>query len=416
MESIIRDITKHESGHKKIEWVRKNMPLLNGIEEDFKRTRPFEGLRIALSIHLEAKTAYLCKVLAAGGAKMYITGSNPLSTQDDVAAELVKCGLNVYAWYNATTEEYNSHIEKVILSEPNIIIDDGGDLVNLIHEKYPELIGNVIGGCEETTTGIIRLKAMEKNNLLKFPMIAVNNARCKYLFDNRYGTGQSVWDGINRTTNLIVAGKKVVICGYGWCGKGVAMRAKGLGADVIITEIDPVKAIEAVMDGFNVMPMEEAAKIGDVFITVTGCKSVITWEHMQSMKDGAILCNAGHFNVEIEVDRLIKNAKNSRKEKHNIVGYQMDNNNWIYLLAEGRLVNLAAGDGHPAEIMDMSFAIQALSAEYLVKNKGSLNNNVIAVPEEIDYTVAKRKLSHWNVNIDTLTEDQEKYLAGWKVD
>ncbi len=416
MESIIRDITKHESGHKKIEWVRKNMPLLNGIEEDFKRTRPFEGLRIALSIHLEAKTAYLCKVLAAGGAKMYITGSNPLSTQDDVAAELVKCGLNVYAWYNATTEEYNSHIEKVILSEPNIIIDDGGDLVNLIHEKYPELIGNVIGGCEETTTGIIRLKAMEKNNLLKFPMIAVNNARCKYLFDNRYGTGQSVWDGINRTTNLIVAGKKVVICGYGWCGKGVAMRAKGLGADVIITEIDPVKAIEAVMDGFNVMPMEEAAKIGDVFITVTGCKSVITWEHMQSMKDGAILCNAGHFNVEIEVDRLIKNAKNSRKEKHNIVGYQMDNNNWIYLLAEGRLVNLAAGDGHPAEIMDMSFAIQALSAEYLVKNKGSLNNNVIAVPEEIDYTVAKRKLSHWNVNIDTLTEDQEKYLSGWKVD
>lgn len=416
MESIIRDITKHESGHKKIEWVRKNMPLLNGIEEDFKRTRPFEGLRIALSIHLEAKTAYLCKVLAAGGAKMYITGSNPLSTQDDVAAELVKCGLNVYAWYNATTEEYNSHIEKVILSEPNIIIDDGGDLVNLIHEKYPELIGNVIGGCEETTTGIIRLKAMEKNNLLKFPMIAVNNARCKYLFDNRYGTGQSVWDGINRTTNLIVAGKKVVICGYGWCGKGVAMRAKGLGADVIITEIDPVKAIEAFMDGFNVMPMEEAAKIGDVFITVTGCKSVITWEHMQSMKDGAILCNAGHFNVEIEVDRLIKNAKNSRKEKHNIVGYQMDNNNWIYLLAEGRLVNLAAGDGHPAEIMDMSFAIQALSAEYLVKNKGSLNNNVIAVPEEIDYTVAKRKLSHWNVNIDTLTEDQEKYLAGWKVD
>lgn len=416
MESIIRDITKHESGHKKIEWVRKNMPLLNGIEEDFKRTRPFEGLRIALSIHLEAKTAYLCKVLAAGGAKMYITGSNPLSTQDDVAAELVKCGLNVYAWYNATTEEYNSHIEKVILSEPNIIIDDGGDLVNLIHEKYPELIGNVIGGCEETTTGIIRLKAMEKNNLLKFPMIAVNNARCKYLFDNRYGTGQSVWDGINRTTNLIVAGKKVVICGYGWCGKGVAMRAKGLGADVIITEIDPVKAIEAVMDGFNVMPMEEAAKIGDVFITVTGCKSVITWKHMQSMKDGAILCNAGHFNVEIEVDRLIKNAKNSRKEKHNIVGYQMDNNNWIYLLAEGRLVNLAAGDGHPAEIMDMSFAIQALSAEYLVKNKGSLNNNVIAVPEEIDYTVAKRKLSHWNVNIDTLTEDQEKYLAGWKVD
>ena len=327
MESIIRDKTIWESGHQKIEWVRKNMPLLRGIEEEFIKTRPFEGLRIALSIHLEAKTAYLCKVLATGGAKMYVTGSNPLSTQDDIAAELVRCGLNVYAWYNATAEEYNSHIQQVILSKPNIIIDDGGDLVSLIHDKYPELTNNVIGGCEETTTGIIRLKAMEKNGLLKFPMVAVNNARCKYLFDNRYGTGQSVWDGINRTTNLIVAGKKVVICGYGWCGKGVAMRAKGLGADVIITEIDPVKAIEAIMDGFNVMPMKEAAKIGDLFITVTGCKDVITLEHMQTMKDGAILCNAGHFNVEIEVERLIKNAKNTRKERHNIVGYQMDNNN-----------------------------------------------------------------------------------------
>lgn len=417
MESIIRDKTIWESGHQKIEWVRKNMPLLRGIEEEFIKTRPFEGLRIALSIHLEAKTAYLCKVLAAGGAKMYVTGSNPLSTQDDIAAELVRCGLNVYAWYNATAEEYNSHIQQVILSKPNIIIDDGGDLVSLIHDKYPELTNNVIGGCEETTTGIIRLKAMEKNGLLKFPMVAVNNARCKYLFDNRYGTGQSVWDGINRTTNLIIAGKKVVICGYGWCGKGVAMRAKGLGADVIITEIDPVKAIEAIMDGFNVMPMKEAAKIGDLFITVTGCKDVITLEHMQTMKDGAILCNAGHFNVEIEVERLIKNAKNTRKERHNIVGYQMDNNNWIYLLAEGRLVNLAAGDGHPAEIMDMSFAIQALSAEYLVKNnKGTLSNSVIAVPDEIDNMVARRLLKYWNVEIDKLTEDQEKYLDGWKID
>jgi adenosylhomocysteinase len=417
MESIIRDKTIWESGHQKIEWVRKNMPLLRGIEEEFIKTRPFEGLRIALSIHLEAKTAYLCKVLATGGAKMYVTGSNPLSTQDDIAAELVRCGLNVYAWYNATAEEYNSHIQQVILSKPNIIIDDGGDLVSLIHDKYPELTNNVIGGCEETTTGIIRLKAMEKNGLLKFPMVAVNNARCKYLFDNRYGTGQSVWDGINRTTNLIIAGKKVVICGYGWCGKGVAMRAKGLGADVIITEIDPVKAIEAIMDGFNVMPMKEAAKIGDLFITVTGCKDVITLEHMQTMKDGAILCNAGHFNVEIEVERLIKNAKNTRKERHNIVGYQMDNNNWIYLLAEGRLVNLAAGDGHPAEIMDMSFAIQALSAEYLVKNnKGTLSNSVIAVPDEIDNMVARRLLKYWNVEIDKLTEDQEKYLDGWKID
>ncbi len=416
MDSLIRDVNDWESRHQKIAWVRKNMPLLRGIEEDFRKTRPFEGLRIALSIHLEAKTAYLCKVLAAGGAMMYITGSNPLSTQDDIAAELVKCGLNVYAWYNATAEEYQNHIQKVILNKPHIIIDDGGDLVNLIHDKYPELIDNVIGGCEETTTGIIRLKAMEKNNLLKFPMVSVNDARCKYLFDNRYGTGQSVWDGINRTTNLIVAGKKVVVSGYGWCGKGVAMRAKGLGADVVITEIDPIKAIEAIMDGFKVMPMEEASRVGDMFITVTGCKSVITWEHMQNMKDGAILCNAGHFNVEIEVDKLIQNAKNTRKERHNIVGYQINNDKWIYLLAEGRLVNLAAGDGHPAEIMDMSFAIQALSAQYLVTHKGSLSNNVIAVPEEIDSMIAKRKLNYWKVDIDVLTEEQEKYLDGWKVD
>lgn len=247
-------------------------------------------------------------------------------------------------------------------------------------------------------------------------MVSVNDARCKYLFDNRYGTGQSVWDGINRTTNLIVAGKKVVVSGYGWCGKGVAMRAKGLGADVVITEIDPIKAIEAIMDGFKVMPMEEASRVGDMFITVTGCKSVITWEHMQNMKDGAILCNAGHFNVEIEVDKLIQNAKNTRKERHNIVGYQINNDKWIYLLAEGRLVNLAAGDGHPAEIMDMSFAIQALSAQYLVTHKGSLSNNVIAVPEEIDSMIAKRKLNYWKVDIDVLTEEQEKYLDGWKVD
>ncbi|NLY47504.1 MAG: adenosylhomocysteinase [Clostridiales bacterium] len=416
MESIIRDKNLWESGRQKIEWVRKNMPLLRGIEEEFSKTRPFEGLRIGLSIHLEAKTAFLCKVLAAGGAEMFVTGSNPLSTQDDIAAELVRCGLSVFAWYNATEEEYNSHIEHVILNKPNIIIDDGGDLVSLIHDKHPELIENVIGGCEETTTGIIRLKALEKSGMLRFPMIAVNNARCKYLFDNRYGTGQSVWDGINRTTNLIVAGKKVVICGYGWCGKGVAMRAKGLGADVIITEIDPVKAIEAIMDGFTVMPMREAAKVGDMFITVTGCKEVITLEHMQTMKDGAVLCNAGHFNVEIEVDRLMKHAKNSRKARHNIVGYQMDNGNWIYLLAEGRLVNLAAGDGHPAEIMDMSFAIQALSAEYLVKHKGNLDNKVIAVPEEIDNRVARKLLRYWNVEIDTLTEEQRQYLDGWRID
>lgn len=416
MESIIRDINLAESGSRKIEWARKNMPLLKGIEEEFKRTQPFKGLRIALSIHLEAKTAVLCKVLAAGGAEMFITGSNPLSTQDDIAASLVENGLNVYAWYNATAEEYQEHIQNVIISKPNIIIDDGGDLVNLVHDKYPNLIENIIGGCEETTTGIIRLRSMEKRGLLKFPMIAVNNAKCKYLFDNRYGTGQSVWDGINRTTNLIVAGKKVVVCGYGWCGKGVAMRAKGFGGNVVITEVDPVKAIEAIMDGFSVLPMEEAAKVGDIFITVTGCKSVITIEHMQTMKDGAVLCNAGHFNVEIEVEKLSESALNIRKEKNNIIGYQMENNHWIYILAEGRLVNLAAGDGHPVEIMDMSFAIQALSAEYLAKNRGKFSNEVITVPEEIDHLVALKKLGYWGVKIDMLSDDQKKYLDNWNVE
>lgn len=414
--SIIRDESLYESGQLKIEWAKKNMPLLNGIEEDFKKTQPFKGLRIALSIHLEAKTAYLCKVLAAGGAQMYITGSNPLSTQDDIAAALVKDGLNVYAWYNATAEEYHEHIRQVIENKPDIIIDDGGDLVSLVHDSYQDLIPNIIGGCEETTTGIIRLKSMEKDGALKFPMLAVNNAQCKYLFDNRYGTGQSVWDGINRTTNLIVAGKNVVVCGYGWCGKGVAMRAKGLGANVIITEINPVKAIEAVMDGFKVMPMAEAALVGDFFVTVTGCKSVITVEHMRTMKDGAILCNAGHFNVEIEVEELQKAALEIKKQKNNIVGYRLQGNNWVYILAEGRLVNLAAGDGHPVEIMDMSFAIQALGAEYLVKNKGKLKPQVISIPEEIDQLVAEKKLKYWGVQIDYLTPEQRKYLDSWNLD
>lgn len=293
--SEIRDINLWESGKRKIDWVKQNMSILRSIEEEFSETKPFSGLKVALSIHLEAKTAYLCKVLAAGGAEMYITGSNPLSTQDDVAAALVHDGLNVFAWHGTTAEEYEHHIEQVISCGPNIIIDDGGDLVHLIHNKHPELIPNVIGGCEETTTGIIRLKSMAKENALKFPMVMVNDADCKHLFDNRYGTGQSVWDGINRTTNLIVAGKNVVVAGYGWCGKGVAMRAKGLGASVIVTEIDPIKAMEAVMDGFKVMKMEEAAKIGDFFITVTGCRDVITEKSFKVMKDGAILCNARSF-------------------------------------------------------------------------------------------------------------------------
>ncbi|MGI6716540.1 MAG: adenosylhomocysteinase [Eubacteriales bacterium] len=413
--SEIRNYELWQSGKTKIEWVKRNMPLLNTIEKTFTAEKPFLGLKIALSVHLEAKTAYLCKVLAAGGAEMYVTGSNPLSTQDDVAAALVHDGLNVYAWYNATSDEYEKHISKVIEAQPNIIIDDGGDLVNLIHTKYPHLVKNVIGGCEETTTGIIRLKAMDKAGVLKFPMMLVNNAMCKHLFDNRYGTGQSVWDGINRTTNLIVAGKTVVVAGYGWCGKGVAMRAKGNGASVVVTEIDPIKAMEAVMDGFKVMKMTEAAKIGDIFVTVTGCRDVITADSFVNMKDGAILCNAGHFDIEVDVAGLKKMAVKEFTARNNITGYTLENGNTLFVLGEGRLVNLACADGHPAEIMDMSFAIQALSAEYLVKNKGSLSGTV-EVPEEIDKKVADMVLKFWNVEIDTLTETQKEYLDGWKVD
>lgn len=410
MESEIRDIHLAESGERKILWVKRNCDLLRMLEEEFTRTRPFEGKKIALSVHLEAKTAYLCKVLAAGGARMYITGSNPLSTQDDVAAALVKAGLEVHAWYDSTPEEYSAHIRSVLKPGPNIIIDDGGDLVHMMHTEFRELIPEVIGGCEETTTGIIRLKAMDKAGQLQFPMVMVNNADCKHLFDNRYGTGQSVWDGINRTTNLIVAGKIVVVAGYGWCGKGTAMRAKGLGARVIVTEIDPVKAIEAVMDGFDVMPMKEAAKVGDFFVTVTGCEKVIDEEDFAQMKDGAILCNAGHFDCEIDMARLREISLEKREMRKNIMGYRLENGNWLCVLAEGRLVNLAAGDGHPAEIMDMSFAIQALSAKYLVEHQGQLNQKLIDVPEEVDREVAMRKLAFLGKSIDVLTPEQEAYL------
>ena len=406
----IRDINLAESGEHKIDWVRKNCPLLRSLEADFSKEQPFAGVRIALSIHLEAKTAYLCKVLAAGGADMYITGSNPLSTQDDVAAALAKAGLNVFAWYNSTEEEYNRHITKVLENNCNIIIDDGGDLVNMLHTTMRDRLQYVIGGCEETTTGIIRLMAMAKEDKLEFPMVMVNNADCKHLFDNRYGTGQSVWDGINRTTNLIVAGKIAVVAGYGWGGKGVAMRAKALGARVIITEIDPIKAIEAVMDGFDVMPMHEAAKVGDFFITVTGCAGVITTEDMKVMKDGAILCNAGHFDVEIDMAGLRKMCIDSFEQRNNIMGYTVEEGRTIYVLGEGRLVNLACGDGHPAEIMDMSFAIQALSARYLVQHAKDLTEKLIVVPKEVDNEVAVRKLNFLGKQIDQLTPEQEKYL------
>ncbi|MCI9078273.1 MAG: adenosylhomocysteinase [Lachnospiraceae bacterium] len=410
MMSQIRDIKLSPSGGHKIEWVRRNCPLLRSLEEEFSRTKPFAGKKIALSIHLEAKTAYLCKVLAAGGAEMYITGSNPLSTQDDVAAALVDAGLNVYAWHGATEEEYNGHISEALSHQANIIIDDGGDLVHMLHTSKRDQLPYVIGGCEETTTGIIRLQAMAAAGQLEFPMVLVNNADCKHLFDNRYGTGQSVWDGINRTTNLIVAGKIVVVAGYGWCGKGVSMRAKALGARVIVTEIDPVKAIEAVMDGFEVMPMKEAAKQGDFFVTVTGCAGVIDEEDFMGMKEGAILCNAGHFDVEIDMKRLREIAVDSEEIRNNIMGYKLPNGVTIYVLAEGRLVNLAAGDGHPAEIMDMSFAIQALSAKYLAEHEKELKEKIIDVPKEVDMEVARRKLGFLGKEIDVLTPFQEEYL------
>lgn len=413
--SEIRDTAIWESGKTKIDWVTGRMDLLRGIEKRFEAEKPFKGLKIALSVHLEAKTAYLCKVLAAGGAEMFVTGSNSLSTQDDVAAALVHDGLNVFAWHGATPEEYSSHLERVIEQGPDIIIDDGGDLVSLIHGKYPHLVSKVIGGCEETTTGIHRLRVMEKKGTLGFPMITVNDADCKHLFDNRYGTGQSVWDGINRTTNLITAGKNVVVAGYGWCGKGVAMRAKGLGASVIVTEIDPVKAIEAVMDGFKLMTMDQAAKAGDIFITVTGCSNVIGKRHFLEMKDGAICCNAGHFDVEVNVAALREMSGHSFQARKNIEGFVLENGKRIYVLGEGKLVNLACGDGHPAEIMDMSFAIQALSAEYLAKNRNRLHElekKVIPVPSEVDKAVAFQKLSCWGIAIDTLDAEQMEYLYG----
>jgi adenosylhomocysteinase len=341
---------------------------------------------------------------------MYITGSNPLSTQDDVAAALVADGLSVFAWYQSTPEEYDHHITRVLEHNCNIIIDDGGDLVNMLHTRMPEKISYVIGGCEETTTGIIRLKAMAEQDQLQFPMVMVNNADCKHLFDNRYGTGQSVWDGINRTTNLIVAGKYVVVAGYGWCGKGVAMRAKGLGAKVIVTEVDPIKAIEAVMDGFRVMPMKEAAALGDFFVTVTGCAGVIDEEDFLQMKNGAILCNAGHFDVEIDMKRLREMAISTIDQRQNIVGYEVRDGVFVYVLGEGRLVNLACGDGHPAEIMDMSFAIQALSAKYLVEHGAELQEKLVVVPREVDLEVAQRKLKFLGISIDALTEEQETYL------
>lgn len=411
----IRDIGLAPSGRQKIEWVKNNMPILSGLEAQFSKDKPFQGVKVSLSVHLEAKTAYLCEVLAAGGADMAVTGSNILSTQDDVAAALAETGMKVYAYHGATAEEYNRHIEMTLSHKPNIIIDDGGDLVGLIHNSRPDLGEETWGGCEETTTGVIRLKAMEREGILKFPMVAVNDAQCKHLFDNRYGTGQSVWDSIMRNTNLIIAGKTVVVAGYGWCSKGIAMRAAALGAKVIVTEINPVKAIEAKMDSFDVMTMKEAAPHGDIFVAATGCEYVITVEHMLTMKDRAILTNAGHFNVEVDMAGLEKAAVEKKETRKNVMGYKLTNGKWVNVIGDGRLVNIAAADGHPAEIMDMSFAVQCLSALYILNNRGKLENKVIDVSDEIDDVVARKKLEAWGIEIDKLTAEQEKYLNSWNV-
>ena len=408
--SDIKDIKLAPSGHDKIDWVASYMPILNTIKEDFIKNQPFKGLKISMSIHLEAKTAYLAKVLKAGGAEVWVTGCNPLSTQDDVAAALVEDGFEVNAWRGVSNEQYEQHLIKTLSLCPDLMIDDGGDLTHLIHDECRDYAKNLIGGCEETTTGIHRLFARERAGLLDYPMIDVNDADCKHLFDNRYGTGQSTLDGIMNSTNLIIAGKTVVIAGYGWCGKGMAMRAKGMGAVVVVTEIDPIKALEATMDGFSVMPMDEAAKIGDLFVTLTGCKDVIRREHLEVMKDGVLLSNSGHFDVEIDKIALSDMAVEEWDRKPNIRGYRMADGRILNLLAEGRLVNLAAGNGHPAEIMDMSFAIQAKGLEYLAKNRGKLENKVYAVPAEIDREVAEIKLRSNGIKIDYLSDEQKAYL------
>ncbi len=410
-----REISLSESGRQKIGWVMDHMPILSELEKYFIADKPLQNRRIAVSVHVEAKTARLALLLAAGGAEVHLTGCNPLSTQDDVAAALSDMGISVYCKYNASAQEYISDLDRALSCKPHIIIDDGGDLTERILKTGDEYSSELIGCCEETTTGVSRLKILEREGRLRYPAIAVNNARCKNLFDNRYGTGQSVMTAIMSTTNLLVAGKSFVIAGYGMCGKGVALRAKNLGADVIVTEIDPVKALEAVMDGFKVMDMDSAASIGDVFITVTGCKDVITARHYSLMKDCAVLANAGHFDVEINIDDLKNCSDKIIERRENIKGHVLTDGRCIDLLAEGRLVNLAAGSGHPAEIMDMSFALQALSASYLSKKCNELQNRVYDVPEEIDNTVATILLDKLGVKIDELTEEQKSYLYNWLV-
>ena len=412
--SIVKDMSLAPSGLQKINWVRDFMPALSGIEARFEQEKPFAGLRIAVSVHLEAKTANLGLVLKKGGAEVYLTGCNPLSTQDDVAAAVASLGVETFGIHGVTPEQYEDLLVETLKCRPHIVIDDGGDLIALLGGKCREYADCLIGGCEETTTGIHRLKAREREGLLPCPMMAVNDAKAKHYYDNKYGTGQSVMDGILHTTNLIMAGKTVVVAGYGWCGSGIALRAKGMGADVIVTEVDPFKALDATMNGYRVMPMAQAAQQGDLFVTATGCKDVITPAHFAGMKDNVLLCNAGHFDCEVDVAWLEKNAVDKLPRRENIVGYRMADGRTINVIADGRLVNLAAGNGHPAEIMVMSFAVQALAAEWLVKHKAELETKVYDIPEEIDYQIGVTKLAALGLGIDTLTQEQQAYLSGWE--
>ena len=410
----VKDISLAPYGLEKIEWAYRNMPVLRAIEAELIEKQPFKGLKISVSVHVEAKTACLARALARGGGEVALTGCNPLSTQDDVAAGLASLDImNVYAVHGDSEEDYFNRLRKTLSFGPDIVIDDGGDLALLLHSDMKDLAPKIMGGCEETTTGVHRLEILKNQGQLAYPVIAVNDARCKHLFDNRFGTGQSVWTGIMATTNLVVAGKTVVVAGYGMCGRGVAMRAKGLGAKVIVTEIDPVKACEALMEGYTVMTMDEAAPLGDFFVTVTGCKDVIVGRHFLAMKDGAVCCNAGHFDCEVSVAELKKMAVSADELRHNIIGYKLPNGNTVCIIAEGRLVNLASGDGHPVEIMDMSFALQAQSAMYIASQPERLPIDVYQTPEVIDNRVAEILLKTKNIKIDELTEEQKKYISSW---
>jgi adenosylhomocysteinase len=411
----IKDAKLKATGIARIEWAEADMPVLRAVKERFAKEQPLKGMRMGCCLHVTSETANLVRALKAGGAEVFLCASNPLSTQDDVAAALtLEYGIETFAIKGEDNDTYYKHMTAVLDSKPNVTMDDGADLVTMILTKRPELAQHVVASMEETTTGIIRLRAMEKEGVLKFPVIAVNDADCKHLFDNRYGTGQSTVDGIIRATNRLFAGRVVVTLGYGWCGRGFAARARGMGARVVVTEIDAVKALEAVMDGFEVMPIAEAAKVGDVFCTLTGNKHVIDAEHFKVMKEGAIVCNSGHFNVELNLEALAKLAKHQGTPKPFVDEWKLPSGNRIYTLAEGRLVNLAAAEGHPANVMDMSFAVQALATEYAIKNKAKLGKKVHNLPPEVDQWVAKLKLETMGVSVDTLTKEQAKYLASWQ--